>query len=985
MLAAWTVMLRGIRYRAGRSLVVFLLAALATTAAVLAPAYSRAAQQSVLADGVREEASLIIGAGAGAQPIDEIRLATNQVLARQPTLAGRLDAPIGAVDTPSGIGVARLAFREHVCDHLDIKGTCPAQPGQLVLSKGFAAAQHLGPGSRLTIRNKGFTVTGLYTPKDPHDGYWGSTVYTDALFTTSEDDLRTEKPSALNTRLEYPVARDRIRLDDVPALRDGIKLLGDRLRGDELEVTTTLPDTLDGVDADQGAIARTAPVIAVPLVLLCFFVLFLLVASLTEERSAEIALAKLRGYPTGRAARFGLGEVLLLIAVATPVGLVAGLLLVQLAAGALLATGTNVEIRWPVFAAAGIALAAGVVAALLAGRHTLAQPVLDLLRRVPERTGWRAGLVEGAVVALAGAAIAAALSDRASPLALLAAPMLAVVAGIGAARLLGLWSKARLRLARRRGRLVPLLASAQLSRRPGGQRVVVVVTIAVALLSFAATAWDVAAQARHDTAEDQLGAERVLSVTADHPGALSTAVAKADPAGHSMAVVRTTQRYGDEPIQLLGVQAARLPAVAVWRGRSRDDLGRLAGMLHPATAAPLALGRQLSVTAIGDALPERPQLRLAAVISTPGQPPRSVDLGVLARGAHQLSAALPGCVADCHLVGLSIGRASGGTEPFTARLSIRDLHTEAGPLAAGFDQVDRWKVRGGTQAHATVRAGTPLALDVSSSDPSDVIVDYVDTPDRLPTVLAGPAPADDPHATSFTFPGFAEQPQPFTVAAQTASLPRAGDRGLLFDLDDAVRMAERTSSLSDNTALRYEVWAGPGAPADLDRRLAAEGVQVLRVETMGGYLDQLGRRAPALGLWLYLLAGASALLLAVGVVLLTAYVGVQGRLYELAALRVAGVRRSVLRRSVFREYRALLGLPFVVGLAAGVLGALVMLPGIPLVTVGRPTGSFTYRPGVGALPVAIAASLIGLLLAVVLVLRMLRRATPDRLRDGDGA
>src|SRR6185437_12863629 len=363
----------------------------------------------------------------------------------------------------------------------------------------------------------------------------------------------------------------------------------------------------------------------------------------------------------------------------------------------------------------------------------------------------------------------------------------------------------------------------------------------------------------------------------------------------------------------------------------------------------------------------------------------TVDLGVLTHGARVYSANLSGCTADCHLVGLAVGRSAGGTEPFSARLSVGDLRSDGKPLAAGFDQADRWKPRGGPQAHASVRAGGSLALDVSSTDPSDVIVDYVDTPDRLPAVLAGPAPADDPHASSFTFPGFAEQPQPFTVAAAAASLPRAIGRGLLFDLDDAVRMAERTSSLADNTALRYEVWAGPDAPADLDRRLAAQGVQVQRIETLGGYLDQLGRRAPALGLWLYLLAGAAALLLAVGVVLLTAYVGVQGRLYELAALRVAGVRRSVLRRAVFREYRALLGLPFVVGLAAGVLGALVMLPGIPLVTVGQPTGSFTYRPGAGALPVAIAVSLVGLLLAVLLVLRMLHRATPDRLRDGDAS
>jgi hypothetical protein len=164
--------------------------------------------------------------------------------------------------------------------------------------------------------------------------------------------------------------------------------------------------------------------------------------------------------------------------------------------------------------------------------------------------------------------------------------------------------------------------------------------------------------------------------------------------------------------------------------------------------------------------------------------------------------------------------------------------------------------------------------------------------------------------------------------------------------------------------------------------LGAGGVQVLRTESMGGYLDQLGRRAPALGLWLYLLAGAAAILLAVGVVLLTAYIGVRGRLYELAALRVSGVRPAVLRRAVLREYRLLLGAPLVVGFLAGAAGAVVMLPGVPLVTVGVANTALTYRPGLGALPVAMVVSVLGFGLAMLMVLRMLRRATPDRLREG---
>jgi hypothetical protein len=126
-------------------------------------------------------------------------------------------------------------------------------------------------------------------------------------------------------------------------------------------------------------------------------------------------------------------------------------------------------------------------------------------------------------------------------------------------------------------------------------------------------------------------------------------------------------------------------------------------------------------------------------------------------------------------------------------------------------------------------------------------------------------------------------------------------------------------------------------------------------------------------------------LLAVTAVLLTAYIGASARRYELAALRATGVRPAVLRRGLLREYAHLLGLPFAVGLAVGVAGALLMLPGIPLVTVGTATGDISYVPGVGALPVAVAATLIGFGFAVAAVLRQVRRATPDQLREGSVA
>jgi putative ABC transport system permease protein len=538
-------------------------------------------------------------------------------------------------------------------------------------------------------------------------------------------------------------------------------------------------------------------------------------------------------------------------------------------------------------------------------------------------------------------------------------------------------------VARRRGRLVALLSAAQLARRPGGQRLVVVVTVAVALLSFAATAWDVAAQARRDHAADALGADRVYTVAAEHPGALVAAVATADPLGHAMAVVRTSQRYGDESVELLGVQSARLPSVVSWRGHPAGELGRLSRDMHPAVAAPLTLtGGDVAVQVNVDALPAKPPLRLAALVAGPGEPPRAVPLGILAKGAKEYRAALPQtCGAGCRLAGFSIARTVAGAEPVALTLSMRGLRSGATEVAAGFEAGGRWRVARPAPGVA-VRAGPALGLDVNATDPADVVVEYVDSPDVLPAVLAGRAPADDAQAAQFRFPGLAEQPLAFQVVSRATALPRAGAHGVLFDFDYAVRAAERTSSLADNDTLRYEVWAAAAAPADLDVRLSGSGVQVLRTETMHGYVDQLGRRAPALGLWLYLFAGAAAILLAVGVVLLTAYVGVRGRLYELAALRVAGVRPALLRRAVLREYRLLLGAPLLVGFLAGAVGALLMLPGVPLVTVGVPGGALTYRPGFGALPVAVVVSLLGFVLAVLMILRLLRRATPDRLREG---
>jgi ABC-type antimicrobial peptide transport system permease subunit len=880
--SGWTVVVRGIRYRSGRSLIVLLLAAIATAATVLAPAYSRAAQQSVLADRLAtaplSATSLHVrsdstgGAAAVLESTTEAKVELRQML-NQGGLRAYFEEPVGGADvdavasTRDGESVlARMAFRDGACRHLTITdGQCPAQAGDVMVSERSAREYSLDVGQRLGVQGRAqvtqggataptetvVTVVGIYTPRDAAEPYWGRGGYfaagapdsesalprIDAVFVADEQDLVL--PGAQpSIHLDYRLTPGRVSLDDVATLQADLASFETAVNAAEIQLITGLRQVLDDVGDEVASLGRTVPMVAVPLVLVCWFVVFLLVAALTDERGPEVALAKLRGYSPRQATSFGRGEVMLLVALAAPIGVVLALGIVEVAARALFRPGINVEIRTPVAIAALAAVVVGLLVVRAASARSLARPVLALLRRVPERGSWRAGVAEAGVIALAAASLVAAVSDQTAPLALLAPAMLAVVAGIVTARLLGAWSRMRVRRHARKGRVSGLLAHAQLSRRSLGHRVVLVVTVAVALLSFAATAWDVAAQARRDAAQDMVGADRVLLVGAANPDALVAAVSGAAPGGVAMPVVRTSERYDGGIVDVVGVAADQLADVAVWRGHDRSEVEDLA------------------------------------------------------RGLR-----------------------SGG-------------------------------------------AGT------------------------IPVALTGPTPDDDPTAPEFTFPGLGDTPQRFSVSERYPSLPRTGERALLFDLDLAVRAAQSGAGLSDNTRLRYEVWANDAAPADLAGRLAAAGLQILGDESIAAESDRLARGAPALGLGLYLIAGAAAVLLAVGAVLLTTYIGGSTRRYELAALRVAGVRPGVLRRGLLREYAHLLGLPFLVGLAVGIAGAALMLPGIPLVTVGSAVGEFRYVPGPGALPVAVGATLLGLAFAIVAVLRQVRRATPEQLREG---
>ncbi|WP_018351622.1 FtsX-like permease family protein [Longispora albida] len=1005
-----SVTLQGIRFRRGLSLVVLILAAFAAASAVLVPAYTRAAQASVLADGLNaaEPWQLQVRMTAdGPAPLAQVKSAADEAIRGRKT--GRHVGPgVGTAGEKVEAGplgnAGLLVYREGICEHLRMtSGTC-AGPGQVMLTAGTAKLLGAEVGqpvqlNRATVNGNAdkssLTLSGIYEPKDSRSQYWGRVV----LFRGSSPDsdqadgplFAGEEKSIFGvtrtSAIDYPVRPGSFALSDVEPVGAEFVVMAWK---PGLNVQSSLGGLLKDIKAEQEALSNGVPLVALPLLLLCLFVLFLAVASVTEERGPEIALAKLWGFGAGRTVRFGLGEALVLIAVATPVGLLLGLGITELAGQVLFYPGTHVEPRWELLVAALGAVAGAALTAGLAARATLRRPALSLLRRVPARGRLKAAVGEGAVLALAGAALFQVLvaGDRNSSLGLLAAPLLSLVAGLLAARGLALWSKRRAGRAAKSGKVPAMLAHAQLGRRQSTVRLAMVLTAALALLGFSTAIWGVADINRTRTAQAKVGAAKVYQVSAASPQSLLDGVAKADPGGkNAMAAMRAVQSYGGESISIIGVDSARLAPIVSWPDVTEAEAAQIAGKLAVDQSAALTIqGPEVSVAASVESVTSERPLQLAAWVTSLNAAPRQVQLGELKPGAGTYSAKLTGCTTGCRLIGLVVQRHPSGSKGYAVTLTVTKIVSGGQQVPAKLDRKEMWtqgaEVSGNSLTVEPAAENKGLTFAVKSEGGNDLAIRYADLPARLPAALAGPVPDSNPDGQDFQIIAFGRGVQKFAVSDRVQIVPRGGEHGLITDLHGAAWSAAVETNPGNLGAITFEVWTGPGAPAGFDKTLAAAGLQVISVDSRAAYQDRLERAAPALSLALYMVAGGLSVLLAVGAVLLNAHVGVRSRLYELASLRVAGLRAGTLRGAVRREYATLLGVPLVVGGLTGVLSATLMVRAIPLVTTASDALKPVYRLSPAELGVAGTVTVLGFAAVVGVVLRLVGRAKADLLRSG---
>ncbi|MGN6302891.1 MAG: FtsX-like permease family protein [Angustibacter sp.] len=1017
--------LRGIAYRRLTAIVVLVLAVVAATAAVVAPLYSRAAEESIARGTLARSdvfaravhADVSANAARVALPpsgtIDSLRRRLKPPVFGTPRLSATTESMVDPTAGPQAGGQVEVPLldREGLCEHLVMSsGRCPTRPDEAALTTRSMKLLGLQVGSRFSAalvdvqRPDGsqqvarLTVVGTAEPFDLDDDYWvGRPMF--RYYPISRPSGLSELPpltdavwlghgaaKALGVQsysVDVPVDGRAVGLDDGPAVAAAVTATTTDLGKVAVSVTSQLPQLIEGSNRRSDVVRVAAPLAAFQLVLLAWVILAHVVGSATQERAPELGLAKLRGLTPPRTVRFGLGEVSVLLLVSAPIGTLLGWWVVHLVATHLLEPGIELRVGPTVVASVLLGVVGGLAAAAVAARSVARGHVSDLLRRVPGAgRGRRAGAVEGIVLALVAAGVVQLAVTRGStpgPVASAAPGMIALGGALLAARVLRSLSRRRAERALERGRPSALVGWAGVARRAGTARTTGVLTAALCLLLVGVQAWTVAARERQVRALAETGAPVVLSVRAPEPGTLLRAVRAADPSGrYAMAVME--QAGSNTASRALAVDADRADAVMGFSGRGP---AHVSGVLRPTLPASFVLrpGPVTADVSVQSVESATPMVLSVTVESASGW--QEVDLGALRVGDRTYRGVVPSSCADgCRVVGLAVRHA--GTDITTGRASLQvrgiaaSTGSATGPLDAQFDRPAAWRaaVPDSGGASSTVKAGRALAVEVSTPGGFPARVIHGDAPEPLPALTGSGAAVRD---GLVAITGADGGPASVRRAGTAPFVPGLGRAGVVIDLDLALRSVPTASSDS------LQVWLGrddPAAERTLTSRLAASGVQVTDRASAQQALEVLNREGAVLALLLFLACGAVAVLVALGAVLVAAFVGSRQRAGEVAALRAVGVRRPVLRRAMLVENLAGVGVAVGCAVVAAAVTVLVVLPVLPLADEDSDVVVASTAPAL--VPGVWSVLGVSVLLAVVAVLlasAQLRGGSVDRIRE----
>jgi putative ABC transport system permease protein len=1002
-------LLRALLHRAGTTVVILLVALCAAAAATVGPTYYTAAKHSILQDSL--SSTNVIGRGLQAiqqgsvhSTLDPLERTLDRELDSAvggPAIADRLfQPPVRALETsaffPKRVENVGLVWREDVCRHVTFAdGGCPDAEGEVTISTSYARTHDFGVGDVLhPARGGALTVVGVHRPPPAPGDYWagranryfpaelpsqGLDSAYDAMFTdrtTIEGRRGNPQGSVVISRA---LAAERVLPSDVDRL-DAIAptlTTSPALRG--VAVVTALSPTVEVVHQSWSALAIPVVVVTAELLVLTWLLLFLVVTDAVEARGTEIALSKLRGYAGFRSLRFGLGEPVTVLALALPVGALAGWGLTALLAKALLREDTPVPLPGLGWVAAAVATLGGIAAVLVAARSTLTRPVVEQWRRTGRKATDRGWVFDGIVLTGAAAGLlqlgvsGSIGSARSSALALLVPGLLGIAVAVVASRLLPVVCRAAFSRTRSRGGLGPFLAVRHIARRPGGTRTTMILATAVALATFSIAAWSIADSNRARIARLQVGAPVALQVVPPVGADLGAIVDSIDPDGDSAAAVVT---YDDGQRRILGVQPERFAAVAHWDSARVDDPRRLLSGLHPPAPESLILdGTDVRLQLSAERLSPRGGEATLEVVARGGTATTPVSLGTVDEVGKTvtLTGSLSGC--PCVVQDLQLAPPAGQSTDMRGDVTLTGLEVKGPegwrPVQGALDP-GRWLDTADQQVELEVaEGGLRWAFFAIAGVPPQLTVH--DRPTPLPAVVAASATGG---RSSIVFVGLDGGDLPLAVVARPETIPGAPEGGAVVDLDYAQRAA-----FGDISPATAQVWVDGDADR-IRRGLIEAGIPVVASATSEGLDAQISRQGPGLASVLFLADAAAAAILAALAAVLSLSAAARRRRYEYAALAATGASSRTLFTALALEQLVVVGFGALVGVGAGLVAIAIAGPSVPEFVVEPAEQLLSHTPSVLLMVGVLGSALIVLLgAAVAAAVALLRSVSPETLRE----
>jgi hypothetical protein len=978
-----TLMWKAIRYRRAQALVIAALSALITACAVFAPLYDRALQQSLVGARLAHDPVQVSGLRLTSSPSTDAPMASSpeqlgaQVRGRlrtaflppQPSVTLSADAR-----SPKGVALsAEVLWRRGMCEHVRFtSGRCPTSAGQVAVSSVDAKSWHWRVGEQIPLTpprsttpttqpptNTSVRITGVFQQR--RGDYWYGTsltgwsgaqdpdsgsVRTDRILTaraTTVTDWAHQNPTLdLSSQMDFPLRKDVVGIDRLMDLGPQVDALTARIAPEVSSPGLPTVTVYSGLSAlaqemrhERDQAAQIVPMLMVQLALLALVVLWLVLGAVVEQRRPEVALARLRGRGTSGARRLVLREVGAMVLVGVPAGAVLTLVLSWLARRYWLPVPAPFEWRLPAWVALLLAAVVLLGTAFMAVLRVSREPVASLLRRVPaRRVGWRVGAADAVVVAVAIVAVVNVTSGSAQgPLALATPTLLAVAVGLVLAHLVVPVATVLGRSMLAHGHLGTGLSALQIARRPATRRAVAVLTVSTALLVFAANALVIGARNRSDSAQQVVGAARVVTVDRPALSEVRRVLDRLDPSGRELTPGVQVQPPGPEASTVEAVVPDQFRRIALFPGA--PEAAAALPRLVPKTAPPRRVrGTSISAKVSTSGMVPSPgsPVELRLQLLTADNEMRTVILGNLPyRGSRAtvLHALLP-CRTGCTVTGLTLDMGIGASD-LGGRFVLSKVRTSDQPHVWLGSASEWYPVDGsdgdGRMAAASAAPAGVLAVDYVAVAGPELTMTHRWVPSDLPALLAGAGPPDAQHGR-FQAAGLDGIDRSMHRVGHVAFVPGAPKDTLLVDLDMLQRGGQEPATLDS-----LQVWFAHDDPALLARLttdLGKHGISATESTTPSDQRRTYDESAAAIGLGLALVVGIGALLIAALVLLVLVATSWRLRTRDYAALRLAGVPRGRITALALGEQLPVVGLAVVVGAGCGVYGAHLAMPSVPL-------------------------------------------------------